>query len=300
MHFHIRRCRGLNSVCIGWINTRLLISACDKFCFAISLRLLTSMKMKAVILAAGKGTRMQHLTTAVPKPMLQIAGKPILEYIVQALVKNNVREIFIITGYRAEVVEQYFKTGEAFGVRIQYGRQIVQDGTGKAPELAIDFIGDSPFLLMYGDIIVPPTVYGELIRLFHTRGPHAVIAVTSGEDVQKGGLCIFSEGFQLTTIVEKPSESEMEELKNAGVIQPGGPLWYNAGIYVFTPILFTFTAKLQKSRRGEYELTDAIKNMVASGYQVLGVPIIGPWYDVRDPGVLQSLQEKPPEFMLSL
>src|SRR6266511_2137505 len=89
--------------------------------------------MKAVILAAGKGTRMKELTNEVPKPMLRVQGKPILEQIVQGLLSAGIGEICIITGWRAEVIESYFGDGSRSGAKIGYARQLVQDGTGKAP-----------------------------------------------------------------------------------------------------------------------------------------------------------------------
>src|SRR5690349_24256619 len=110
--------------------------------------------MKAVILAAGKGTRMKELTNEVPKPMLKVQGKPILEHIIQGIAAAGIRDIFIVTGFRAEVIENFFGDGSKWNLRIAYGRQLVQDGTGKAPELAKEFLGTSPFLLTYGDILV--------------------------------------------------------------------------------------------------------------------------------------------------
>src|SRR4051812_35749093 len=97
--------------------------------------------MKAVILAAGKGTRMRELTNELPKPMLKVAGKPILEHILEGLITAGIREFFIVTGFRAEVIEDYFQSGAGWGVTIKYGKQLVQDGTGKAPELAKEFVG---------------------------------------------------------------------------------------------------------------------------------------------------------------
>ena len=98
--------------------------------------------MKAVILAAGKGTRMGGLTDEVPKPMLPVEGRPILEHIVTGLREAGVGEFCIITGWKAEVIEGHFGNGSDFGVSISYERQTVQDGTGKAPELAKSFVGD--------------------------------------------------------------------------------------------------------------------------------------------------------------
>src|SRR5581483_5128373 len=101
--------------------------------------------MKAVILAAGKGTGMRGLTNEVPKPMLRVQGKPILEHIVEGLLAAGIREIFMVTGFRADVIEAHFGDGSRWQARIAYGRQLVQDGTGKAPEVAKEFVGTSPF-----------------------------------------------------------------------------------------------------------------------------------------------------------
>src|SRR5881396_1102799 len=119
--------------------------------------------MKAVILAAGKGTRMRELTNDVPKPMLRVQGKPILEHIVDGIRSAGVRDIFIVTGYRAETIEGHFADGAKWGAHIVCGRQLVQDGTGKAPELAKHFVDESPFILTYGDILVKPETYQRMI-----------------------------------------------------------------------------------------------------------------------------------------
>src|SRR5260370_7232931 len=121
--------------------------------------------MKAVILAAGKGTRMREHTNSLPNPMLKVPGKPILEHILAGLSGGGIRDVFIVTGYRAEVVEDHFGGGKPLGMRIAYGRQTVQDGTGKAPELAKDFVGEEAILLTYGDILVRPETYPEMVRL---------------------------------------------------------------------------------------------------------------------------------------
>jgi UDP-N-acetylglucosamine diphosphorylase / glucose-1-phosphate thymidylyltransferase / UDP-N-acetylgalactosamine diphosphorylase / glucosamine-1-phosphate N-acetyltransferase / galactosamine-1-phosphate N-acetyltransferase len=246
--------------------------------------------MKAVILAAGKGTRMRELTNQVPKPMLRVRGKPILEHIVRGLLSADVREIFIVTGFGAESIENHFGSGDRFGVRISYGRQLVQDGTGKAAEPAKGFVADSPFLLTYGDILVLPETYQQMVRRFKEGEFSGVISVTRGQDVTKGGISFFNENFCLKRLVEKPSPAQLEQLRSEGWLQPDEPVWYNAGIYIFKPLVFEFTARLQKSARGEYELTDAISALVASGHELAGLEIQGRWVDVRDPEVLARLE----------
>lgn len=247
--------------------------------------------MKAVILAAGKGTRMKDLTNEVPKPMLKVQGKPILEHILEGLLSAGIHDVFIVTGFRAEVIESYFGNGERWKARIAYGRQLVQDGTGKAPEIAKEFVGPSPFLLTYGDILVKPETYQQMIQRYNQGYFSGVVTVTRGEDVTKGGLNFFDDKFCLKRVVEKPSAEQIEQLRRDGWLKPNTPAWYNAGIYIFRPSLFEFTARLQKSPRGEYELTDAITGLVNTNHQLAGLEIQGRWVDVRDPGVLADLQQ---------
>ncbi len=246
--------------------------------------------MKAVILAAGKGTRMKDLTTRLPKPMLRVQGKPILEHIVNGILAAGIRDIFIVTGFRAEVIETHFGDGSEWGARIATGRQLVQDGTGKAPELANKFVGRSPFLLTYGDILVPPSTYLRMLRRFSEGDFAGVITVTRGEDVTKGGLNFFDDQFCLKRLVEKPAAEQLDQLRRDGWLKPKSPAWYNAGIYIFRPSLFDYTARLQKSPRGEYELTDAIGTMIADGQKLAGLEIQGRWVDVRDPETLARLE----------
>ena len=235
---------------------------------------------------------MRELTNEVPKPMLEARGQPILEHIVEGLREAGIRDIFIVTGFRAEAIERYFGDGSKWNARIVCGRQPVQDGTGKAPELAKEFIGASPFLLTYGDILAWPKPYQQMIHRFNEGSFSGVITVTRGEDVAKGGLNFFDEQFCLKRLVEKPSAEQLEQLQREGWLKPNEPVWYNAGIYIFKPSLFEFTAKLQKSPRGEYELTDAINSMLAAKHKLAGLEIPGRRVDVRDPDVLAKLQEQ--------
>jgi len=251
-----------------------------------------SKTLKAVILAAGKGTRMRDLTNEMPKPMLKVQDRPILEHIIEGLKESGIQEFLIVTGFKAEVVEDYFDDGTRWNVKILYARQMVQDGTGKAPELAMEFVGQDDFLLTYGDILVKPETYGEMISRFEALPEAAgLVTVTGSEDVTKGGLFFFDKDFFLEHLVEKPDLQQLEQLRQSGFLKSGEPAWYNAGIYIFTPDLFRFTRKLQKSPRGEYELTDALSAMVQEKKIIAGLKIPGRWVDVRDPEVLASLQD---------
>jgi dTDP-glucose pyrophosphorylase len=232
---------------------------------------------KAVVLAAGRGTRMRELTAELPKPMIEVRGKSVLQHIVEGLCDAGIRDCLIVVGYRADAVRDFFGDGSRYNVAIQYETQTVQDGTGRVVELAHDFVTDRPFILAYGDILVAPANYKRLVDL--PDDVEAMLTVTRGEDVSKGGAVFLNDEMDLVDLREKPKPGE-----------PTSP-WYNAGLYAFRPSIFDFTAKLRPSLRGEYELTDAIRNLAQSGKKVKALELTGEWADVRDPEILAKLNQ---------
>jgi UDP-N-acetylglucosamine diphosphorylase / glucose-1-phosphate thymidylyltransferase / UDP-N-acetylgalactosamine diphosphorylase / glucosamine-1-phosphate N-acetyltransferase / galactosamine-1-phosphate N-acetyltransferase len=230
---------------------------------------------KAVILAAGRGTRMRELTLDLPKPMIEVRGKPVLQYLVEGLRDAGARKFLIIVGYRADAVQKFFGDGSQFKVDIQYATQVSQDGTGRVVDLAKDFGANSPFVLAYGDILVDPANYKRIVDL--VDDVEALISLTRGEDVSKGGAVFVNERMELLDIREKAPPGDARSP------------WYNAGLYTFRPSIFEFTATLQPSPRGEYELTDAIRALAQSGKKVQAVELVGEWADVRDPEILAKL-----------
>src|SRR5207245_10834324 len=96
---------------------------------------------KAVLLAAGRGTRMRDLTANAPKPMIKVRGKPILLHIVEGLQAAGMKDFLIIVGYHGDAVRSYFDNGTCFGLQIKYATQVVQDGTARVVDLARDFVG---------------------------------------------------------------------------------------------------------------------------------------------------------------
>ncbi len=230
---------------------------------------------KAVLLAAGRGTRMRELTSDLPKPMLKVRGKPILQHIIEGLQTAGVTDFLLVVGWRADVVREFFEDGQSLGVDIEYTTQVVQDGTGRVVELARAFCGRDPFVLSYGDILVDPANY---LRL--TSPPteaEAIISVKRNEDVSQGGAVFVNEQFEMTDLREKPQAGE-----------PTSP-WYNAGIYMFRTSIFDYLSRLQRSPRGEFELTDAVRDLALSGGKVQALELTGQWADVRDPEVLAQL-----------
>lgn len=230
---------------------------------------------KAIVLAAGKGTRMRELTNDLPKPMIAVRGKPILQHIVEGLAAAGVTHLLIVVGYRAEVVRDFFRDGARFGVSVEYTTQVVQDGTGRVVALAEEFAGTDAFVLSYGDILIDPANYHRLVEPGEAE---ALVSVKHNPgEVAKGGAVFVNERFEMTDLREKPQPGE--------ATSP----WYNAGVYTFRPSIFTYIAQLQKSPRGEYELTDAIRAVAQSGSLVRVLELTGEWADVRDPEVLAEL-----------
>jgi dTDP-glucose pyrophosphorylase len=207
--------------------------------------------------------------------MLQVRGEPVLQHIIKGLRDAGLTDFLVVVGWHAEVVRDFFGDGSKLGVRVDYATQVVQDGTGKVVELGRDFAGSDPFVLSYGDILVALENYPRICAAL--AGAEAVVSVKRNEDVTQGGAVFVNEKFELVDLREKPKPGE-----------PTSP-WYNAGVYAFRPSIFEFTAKLERSPRAEYELTDAIRNLALAGNKVQALELAGDWADVRDPEILAQL-----------
>lgn len=226
--------------------------------------------MKAVVLAAGKGTRMREVTDSIPKPMVEVGGRPILWHVLRALQGAGVREAAIIVGYMPDTIRSYFQNGEEVGVRLSYFTQEVQDGTGRAAEPARGFLSDGPFFFSFGDILTAPAEYARMAEGFGETPTDLLLAVRSVEDPYRFGVVSIN-GDAILKIVEKPAPGTAESN------------WVNAGIFVTTPSLFDYTEKLAPSERGEYEIPDAIRMMIADGRTVRAFKLASRWRDVGTP-----------------
>jgi dTDP-glucose pyrophosphorylase len=207
--------------------------------------------------------------------MLQVRGKPILQHIIEGVRAAGVTDVLVVVGWRADVVRSFLGDGAELGVRIAYETQLTQDGTGRVVALAQNFCGSEPFLLSYGDILVDRSNYLPLTS--PADDVEAIVTVKRSDDVSQGGAVFVNENFDLVDLREKPKPGE-----------PTSP-WYNAGVYTFRESIFEFIGQLQPSPRGEYELTDAIRNLAHSGKRVQALELTGEWADVRDPEILAQL-----------
>lgn len=229
---------------------------------------------KAVVLAAGKGTRMGALTEELPKPMLPVAGKPLLEHILDRLGRAGVRECCLITGYRREIIERHF---EHYPMRLVFVHQEVINGTAAAAKLARGFVAAHAFLLTYGDIWCEPDDYRRVMKPVEEElETAATLAVKYVDDPFQGAAVYVKDGF-IRTIIEKP-------LKGTSTTH-----WNSAGIYCFRPNVFEEIDRVPLSARGEYELTSAIEQMIQLGRKLRAVEIQGVWRDIGRPEDLEAV-----------
>lgn len=233
---------------------------------------------RAVILAAGRGTRMGGITEEIPKPMLPIQGRPMLEHILERLRAAGISRFLIVIGYHGEVIQSHFKDGHP---ELEFVRQNPVDGTGSGALLAQTFTGDEPFLLTYGDILCEPAEYiGANAILAGHPGCAASIAVKAVEDPWQGAA-VYEEQGKITAIIEKPPQGSSTTH------------WNSAGFYVFRPVIFEYLSRLQPSPRGEYELTSALDSMLLDGLELRISPVEGAWRDVGRPEDLAALNDLP-------
>src|SRR5438132_5641129 len=155
---------------------------------------------KAVILAAGRGKRMRELTNAIPKPMVLVSQKPVVQYIIEGLRNAGIEKVLLIVGYRKDIIIDYFRNGSGFGLQIDYIEQVTQDGTGRVVELAKNFCDQNPFILSYGDILVDPSSY---FPLTDPADAEILLTVRHMHDVTQGGAVYVNGSFEVVYLREK-------------------------------------------------------------------------------------------------
>lgn len=230
----------------------------------------------AVILAAGRGTRMGVITQAIPKPMLAIAGRPMLEHILERLATAGIKRFLIVVGYHAEAIVNHFRDSR---FNIEFRVQEPVNGTGSAALLAKEFVAGGAFLLTYGDILCSPEEYWRAIAALDddTQG---VLAVKSVEDPWQGAA-VYAENSRITKIIEKPPKGTSTTP------------WNSAGFYCFRARVFDYLAELKPTVRKEYELTSAIDTMLREGLVLKISAIEGEWRDVGRPEDLAEVNSTP-------
>ncbi|MEM2911399.1 MAG: sugar phosphate nucleotidyltransferase [Candidatus Bathyarchaeia archaeon] len=227
--------------------------------------------MKAVVLAAGEGVRLQPITLTRPKHLISIGGKPILENCLNNIKNCGINEVIIVVHYMAEAIRKYFGSGEKLELKIEYINQKAVLGTGNAVSVVKPYVQED-FLMVYGDLLFTPEVLKKVLDLHNKKKAAATLAVVPVENPENYGILELENEGQVKHIIEKPSR--IEAPTNLA----------NAGLYVFSTEIFEKTERVSASSRGEWEITDAIALLLKEGKPVFAAEIPkDEWFDVGRP-----------------
>ncbi len=218
---------------------------------------------QAVILAAGEGQRLRPFTVNRPKVMLSIADKPILQYVIEALAQNGIRDIVLVIGYRKEQVLDYMGSGKQLDVNLTYVTQEKQLGTAHALTRAKEVVG-SEFLVLPGDNLIE----ADTIAQFVTMKPEAVLVKKVDNPARYGVVTLDRD--VVKEVIEKPEEARSNIV--------------STGIYAFTTEIFNFIEP-------ELDLPDVLNKMIAQGYTIKARETGGTWLDAIYPWDILNLND---------
>jgi len=234
-------------------------------------------KMKGVIPAAGRGTRLEPVTLAIPKELLIVGDKAIIEYVIEAMKSVGITDITIVVGWRKHAILDYLGSGERLGVKLTYVVQDNRTGLAKAVLTAEHVIGDEPFLVILGDNFFYPQTFLKDILAFHkAKKADATIGVAEIEDTTRHGIIQPGPDNRILDMVEKPQPKDAPS--NLGII----------GVYIFSSSIFDTIKKIKPGVNNEYQLTDAIKMLIDTGSHVYYTKINGKHIDI---GTMNDLKK---------
>src|SRR5208282_8195 len=232
--------------------------------------------MKAVILAAGEGSRMWPLAETRPKHLLPIAGKPLIGHVLSALAAISITDVLLVVGFREEMIRAALGTGTTFGVHLQYLNQTKWTGTASAVNIAREYMDEEQFLVLNGDLMLEPRAIKVVVD--KARDYNTVIGLIKMDAPSEYGVVDVA-GDRALRISEKPRG------RTEG--------WVNTGIYVLSKETFRAIGRTKPSKRGEYEITSTLQLMIEQGVDVRSAEINAvDWMDVGRPWELLSANER--------
>lgn len=243
--------------------------------------------MKGVVLSGGTGSRLRPITYTMPKQMIPVGGKPVLQYAIENLRDAGITEIAIVLGEQShDEIKSHFGDGSDFGVEITYIYQGEPLGLGHAVGCTKDFVGDDNFVVYLGDDLVEGGIT-EFVQSFDQETYDGAIALKRVDNPSRYGVVKTDNRGDVIGIIEKPSEPPTDL---AGI-----------GIFLLTPEIFDHIEEIEPSWRGELELSDAIQRLLSGDSRFMSHIIEGWWRDVGTPEdvleanrlVLQDLSTEP-------
>jgi len=238
---------------------------------------------KAIILAAGKGTRLIPLTLAMPKEMLRVGVKPVIEHAIEVLKAGDISDILIIVGRKKEAIMDYLGSGERLGVNIYYRIQEEPKGSAHAVYYGKDFIGSEDFVVMYGDNYFKPyDTIKDVIKFHVNRNADATLLLHPVKNPSRFGIVKINERNEVLGIIEKPT------LEKAKSYRTNGSYLTIAGLLLLKEEIFNFIENTKPGINDEIWLTDSVELMRKNGYRTYGYLFRGMRYDI---GTFDSLKE---------
>lgn len=230
---------------------------------------------KVLVSAAGRGSRMLHLSKDKPKHLIEINNKPFLYYLLDNLKKAGFEEIIMVVGYKKEFMEDFLKEYPQFNIKLINQFDILGEdryGTACPLEAAKGILSEDSFLAVYGDNLYSV----EDLKRLNVDDDYCYVAGLPHKYPENYGVLKVASDGLLENIIEKPKE-------------PVGNL-INTGLYKFTPDVFDNLYKIELSSRGEYELTDVI-NLLAAQKKVKALDLKGTWLDLGKPEDVQRVED---------
>ncbi len=226
--------------------------------------------MKAVILAAGKATRLRPVTLTMPKALVPVANKTLIGYAIDVLKAAGLRDIGIVVNELESPIPQALGNGDSLGVNLQYIVQEQQLGLAHAVSLCRPFVGDEPFCVFLGDNIFQDKMTAMFAE-FVDSDAESAIALGEVTDPTRFGIAEL-DGDRIAKVVEKPKEPK----SNLAI----------AGVYLFRSSIFSAISRITPSPRNELEITDAIQQLITDGDKVQPYLLRGWWIDAGKPDAI--------------
>lgn len=230
---------------------------------------------QAVILASGEGVNMRPFTYEIPKPLIPVGGRPLLEHSIATLRQAGLTDIIITVSHLADRIQQHFGSGEKFGVRITYAHEKKPSGTAGALLAAKPYLSGDPFIVLYGDVLLELDFADLLHAHRDTKAAIGTLALTSVADPSAYGA-VKMRGSRIVSFSEKPE------------IDPTVSRLVFAGAAALSPAVFQFFP----SRKPELSLEhDVFPNLISEG-RLFGYPFEGQWFDVSTPEVYERVLQQ--------
>lgn len=233
--------------------------------------------MKGLIPAAGMGNRLKPLTLAIPKELMMVGDKAVIEHVIEAMKMVGISEITIVVGWRKHAILDYLGSGERLGVNLTYVVQDNRNGLAKAVATGKHVNLNESFLVVLGDnFFYPKTFLKEILTFHKEQKANATIGVSEISDPTRHGIIKPGEKNTILDFIEKPTTNKAPSKLGA------------IGIYIFSSDIFNAIDRTEPGIKDEYQLTDSIKIMIEDGKKILYKEIEGKHIDI---GTLEDLRK---------